>query len=55
MTMLARTLRGGQGIVSIETVLTVLTSDVALRPVDGLPYTIYRLLWHINFGQRPLL
>ena len=52
--MLTRTLLGGQGIVEIELLPSELMLDVAARPVDGLPYTVYGLLWHIDFGQRRL-
>ena len=55
MSQLQRLLLGGQGTVSVERVLSGLSLDLALRPLDGLPYTLYGLLWHTEFCQRQLL
>lgn len=55
MSQLQRLLLGGRGTVSVERVLSGLSLDLALRPLDGLPYTLYDLLWHIEFRQRQLL
>ena len=55
MSVLKSFLLGGQSIARVDDILAGLTLDAATRAVPGVPYSIYALLWHIEFTQNLLL
>ncbi|WP_027480891.1 DinB family protein [Deinococcus pimensis] len=55
MSVLKSFLLGGSGIASVDSILADLPLEVATRRVDGLPYSIYDLVWHIELTQNVLL
>jgi uncharacterized damage-inducible protein DinB len=54
-TQLVKLLRGGQAFHPMEELLKDLTLQEAGTQVDGLPYTIWKLLEHLRFAQHDIL
>lgn len=48
-------LLGGHGTIRVDKLLDGLTLQTATTAVPELPYTIYALLWHVEFCQATLL
>ncbi|AFZ68221.1 hypothetical protein [Deinococcus peraridilitoris] len=55
MSVLKSFLMGGQGMASVDRILADLTLEGATRRFEGLPYTVYDLIWHIELCQNLLL
>jgi uncharacterized damage-inducible protein DinB len=55
MSVLKSFLLGGSGIVSIDEIVANLPVEVATRRVDGVPYSIFDLVWHLELTQNLLL
>jgi uncharacterized damage-inducible protein DinB len=55
MSMLKSLLLGGQAFASVERMLAGLTLDTALKPVPGVPFTLYGVLWHLELCQDVVL
>lgn len=55
MSVLKSFLLGGQGIASVDRILADLPLGAATRRLDGLPYSVYDLVWHLELTQDLLL
>ena len=55
MSVLKSLLLGGQAYTSVDRILDNLTLGTATARVQGLPFTIYGLVWHLEFCQDLLL
>jgi uncharacterized damage-inducible protein DinB len=55
VSVLQSILLGGRGTASVERILGGLSRETASQSVPGLPFTLYGLLWHLEFTQNLLL